>query len=514
MVFRQMSADLDHRTACLRIPDFPLQVLYLQREEWRGKKVAWLDQLKPDAPLRYLSAEARAMGLEVGTRYASALGLVPNLLAGSCTEADFRGSERSLLKVLYRFTPSVCRGSDQITHGLYRLDVRGLAPAFQGMERWADRLLQELKAHGWEARVVVGYSPFGCEMATYRLSPGQSYRLFEDREQEFTQTLSLSLSVLDFSPDQVRRLERFGVSSLEDFLALDAEEIRCRFGADLVEVYLKASQALLERFEPLPPEEPLWAQSGLPEPLSTVGEILAIAGQLLGRLLPCLSRREEAVGQILLGLILEDGKRLRQRLTPSFPTADRGLLEQLISLRLESFFRRYPLRRGQRVERVVMALTGESDPEKQGELFSSWDETFDGEARAPRDRQAALWALSRLRAEYGEGCLRRAVLHDHPLPGRDFSWEVEKERLDWLGGGDEAEPPSLDARVRRHLSSPVPLICRDRWPDKEGPYQIDGGWWEEKPYHRQYFFAFQERQTGWLYRDEISQAWFAQGWLQ
>lgn len=510
-----MSLVLDYRTACLRIPDFPLQFLYLQREEWRGQKVAWLEQLRPDAPLRYLSAEAKAMGLEVGTRYASALGLVPNLLAGTCTEVELRRVERSLLKILHRFTPSVCRGSEQLNQGLYRLDVWGLARAFGGMERWAERLLQELKAQGWEARLVVGYTPFGCEMATYRLSSGQFYRLFEDRDQEFTQTLSLPLSVLGLSPAQVRRLKRFGISTLEDFLALDSEEIRCRFGADLVEIYLKAGQALLERFEPLPPEEPLWAQVGLPEPLTTVGEVIAIAGQLLHQLLPCLLRREEAVGQILLSLILEDGKRLRQRLTPSFPTADRGLLEQLMSLRLESFFRRHPPRWGQRVERIVIALKGEPDPEKQGELFSSWDATLDGgEARVPRDREAALWALSRIRAEYGESCLRRAVLHEHPLPGRDYSWEIDRERLDWLGGGENTEPPPLDARVRRTLSSPVPLVGRDRWPDKEGPYQIDGGWWEGEPYHRHYFFAFQERQTGWLYWDEMNQAWFAQGWLQ
>ena len=510
-----MSISSDHRTACVRIPDFPLQALYHQRGDWRGEKVAWLEQLKPDAPLRYLSPQAEAMGLRLGMRYSQALGLVPDLHAGTSSEAVLRRHERGLLKTLHRFSPLVSRGSVHLTNGLYRLDVVGLGPAFRGMKRWAERLVTELSSLGWESRVVVGYTPFACEVASYRMKGERPCRIFRERSQEMAETLSLPLGVLGLSPEQVRRLERFKILSLEQFLALDSEEIRCRFGADIVEFYLKAGQALLERFEALPPEEPIWGQFGLPEPITSVGEILTIVHQLLGELIPRLLRREEAVGQMLLGLCLEDGKRLQQRLTPSFPTVDSKLLEQLLTLRLERFFARHPLRWGQRVERVVLALIGEPDAEKQGELFSSWDLAEQSpEAALPRDRQAALWALSRLRAEYGEDCLCRAVLRDHPLPGRDFSWEKGKESLDWLGGADSSLPPTLDARVRRALSAPVPFLCRDRWKDKEGPYLVDGGWWEEEPYHRQYFFAFQTEQTGWLYWDEVRQGWFAQGWLQ
>ena len=505
----------DYRIACLRLPDFPLQFLLRRRCDWKDKSVAWLSELKPEAPLRYISPQAKALGLEVGMRYATALGLVPDLLAGTSSEAELRQAEKSLLKILHRFSPSVCRGSDLILHGLYRLDVCGVGPAFRGMRSWAERLLGELSAAGWQAVVAVGYTPFACEVASYQISERRPYRLFEDRQQELTQTLTLPLSILGLSPDQVRRLERFGISSLEDFLALDSEEIRCRFGADLVEFYLKAGHALFERFEPLPPEEPIWAHFGCPEPIGSTAEVLVIASQLLHQLLPRLLQREEAVEQLLLGLILEDGSRLQQRLVPSAPTADRRLLEQLLALRLESFFRRRPLRWGLRVERVLVALTGQPDPEKQGELFSDWEACCDGAtARAPRDRKAALETLSRLRAEYGEDCLRRAVLCDHPLPGRDFFWHSGKEERDWLDGGERADPPSTDARVRRILSSPVPMTCRDRWENKQGPYQIDGGWWEPEPYHRQYFFAFQEQQTGWLYWDEFQQNWFAQGWLQ
>lgn len=496
------------------MPSFPLQILYQSRPEWRGRKVAWLEQLKPDSPLRYLSVEAEGLGLSLGMRYATALGLVPDLLAGSCDEQALAGADRAIVKELRRFTPTIRRGSAHLANGLYVLDARGLSMAFGGMESWGRQLLEHLGRLGWEASLAVGFTPFACEMTTYRLSAqSPSLYIHSCREEEQRQTLRMPLSAFGLSPDQVRRLQRFGVLVLKDFLLFEPEEVRRRFGTDLVEFYEKASEALFSEFAPLPEAEPLWAQYGLPEPVGELSAILAIAGELLQGLLPRLVRREEAVSQLRLWLITEEGEPLQQRLFPSYPTVDASWLRQLLGLRLESYFRRYPLRWGKRIERMVMLLVGEPDPEKQGELFQGWGSGQE-EALIPRDRDAALWALSRVRAEYGENSLCLASLRDHVLPGRDFVWSPERERKEWLSPPSRAAETSMDLRVRRHLSTPVALSRDDRWKDKEGPYLVQGGWWETLPFARQYYFARQQAQTGWLYWDELQSCWFAQGWLQ
>ena len=503
----------EYRTACLRLPAFPLQWLYQQRPEWKGRKVAWLEQLKPDSPLRYLSPQAEEMGLSPGVRYATALGLVPDLLAGTCEMEALAGADKAILKELRRFTPSIRRGSEHLANGLYTLDAQGLSLAFGGMANWAQKLVEAFRQQGWDAVLAVGFTPFACEMATYKLTPRRPVRLFANRQEEQEQTMRMPLAAFGLSPDQVRRLQRFGVLVLEDFLAFEAEEVRRRFGPDLVEFYQKASEALFAEFSPLPEAEPLWAQFGLPDPTVDLQAILEIARLLLQQLLPRLIRKEEGVSQLLLWLINEEGEKIEHRLQPSYPTVDSHWLGQLLRLRLERYFQSHPLRWGRRIERVVMALVGEPDPEKQGELFSHWDQTTE-EALLPRDREAALWAISRIRAEYGEGCLRRARLVDHPLPGRDHAWTAEKESKEWFGASKECAEVDIDLRVRRHLSTPLPMSSKDRWKDKEGPYLLDGGWWEARPFARQYFFAREGSQTGWLYWDETRACWYAQGWLQ
>jgi protein ImuB len=504
----------NYRIACLRLPALPLQWLYRQQPDWRGRKVAWLEQLKPDSPLRYLSPQAEALGLTVGMRYASALGLVPDLLAGSCDLGALSQAEKAILKLVRRFTPGIRRGSGHLANGLYSLDARGLSMAFGGMRNWARQLVTSLRRHGWEAVLAVGYTPFACEMATYQLSVQQPLHLFTDRQQEQQQTLRLPLTLFGLSPDQVRRLHRLGVRVLEDLLVFEIDEVRRRFGPDLMEFYEKASQAILAESSPLPEEEPLWAGLGFPDPIADQATVVRAFRRLLERLLPALIRQEKAVSQLWLALFTEEGQRLVQRLAPSYPTVDSAWLGQLLSLRLERTFQRHPLRWGSRIERVRLTLLGEPDPEKQGELFSSWDEPGE-QARPPRDREAALWALSRVRAEYGEGCLCQAELVDHALPGRDYVWKAARESKAWFGlsGGSGAEP-DLDPRVRRQLSTPHPLSGQDRWPDKEGPYLLSGSWWESRPYARRYFFARQGQHTGWIYWDELQQGWYAEGWLQ
>ncbi len=476
--------------------------------------------------MRYLSAEAARSGVQLGSRYATVLGVFPDLLAGTSSAEDLVQADAEILELLRGFSPNLRRRSNHLQNGLYLLDASGLERAFKSMSDWAQQLLGALTRAGWEGRLAVGFTPFATEMATYHLSKERPLHLFRSRREEERRTLETPLSSFSLAPDQVSRLRRFQILNLGDFLSLEVEEVKQRFGGDLLEFYEKASGAIFAVFPPLPEPEPMVANMGFHQPVSELAPLLESARRLLAELLPTLLAREEAIATVFLKFLTEDDNCHDQVLRPTYPTADLNWLMKLIELRLERYFQKHPLRWGSRVERLIVEVVGEVDPEKQGELFSDWalDVTPEGEERlAPRDRQAGLWALSQVRAEFGDQSLVRAHLLDHHLPDRDHVWRSERESAEWLGrlGRDKSQSSASsdviegkqDLRVRRILYQPVALSRRSDWGARYGPYSVNGGWWGES-YAREYCFAQKKDQTAWLYEDLQEQKWRVQGWLQ
>lgn len=503
-----------------------MQLLLKQRVGWRGESVVWLPRLKADAQVRYLTAKAASAGVRPGNRYGAVLGVVPDLLAGTTDECELLEADRRVVEILRRFSPEVRRRSEQIESGLYLLDASGLSKAFGGMANWARELLKSLSRAGWEGRLALGFTAFATEMATSFLSFERPIRLYQSRQQEEKNTLNTPLTVFSLNPEQVERLSRFEVSTLGDFLALEPDEVKRRFGGELLEFYHKAVGAIFCTFAPLPEPEPMLCEFGFADPVGELEPILSTARRLLAELLPRVVKAESAVAVVHLRLLTEDNRSLEQCLRPTAPTADLNWLMKLVRLRLERYFQRNPLRWGSRVERLIVEVEGEADPEQQGELFTDWalELSSDSEERlTPRDKQAGLRALSQVRAEFGDGCLLRAHLHNHHLPERDHVWRAEREDMSWLSSrqrGRKQTPTrfgsrssELDVRVRRMVPNPVELSGRASWEELHGPYVMSGGWWEGG-YAREYYLAQKERQTAWIFRELKSGRWYVQGWLQ
>lgn len=469
----------------------------------------------------------------MGGRYATVLGVVPDLLAGTCDQRELLQADSQVLELLRRFSPEIRRRSEHVQNGLYLLDAGGLSQAFKGMTCWARGLVGALAQAGWEGRLAVGFTAFATEMATYQLSFQRPIRLYQSLRQEEKCTLDTPLTAFSLSPEQIGRLRRFEIFTLGDFLELEPEEVKRRFGGDLLEFYHKASGAIFCSFPPLPEPEPMLADFGFAQSVGELEPLLQATRRLLSELLPRLLKLEQAVTVLHLQFLTEDNKCHRQSLRPTMPTADLHWLMKLVRLRLERYFQKHPLRWGSRVDRVVVQVEGEADPEKQGDLFSDWalDVSIDGEEHlAPRDKQAGLWALSQVRAEFGDACLVQAHLVDHHLPGRDHLWTscatgvspCGRQRTGFYArpprpgkSASPSEPPAGPRRVRRIVYQSVGVSRRAEWSDLYGPYAASGGWWGGgEGYVREYYFAQKERQTAWIYEDLQSGRWLVQGWLQ
>lgn len=484
--------------------------------------MVWLESLKADARVRYLSAEARRAGVQIGERYATALGIVPDLFAGSCDEDEMERADDRVIATLRNFSPSIQRPGRDLESGLYLLDIAGLDRAFKGYHRWAKQLLSCFEEQGWEVRLSLGFTPFATEMATYLLSEKEPVRFFESRQEEAEQTLGIPLEIFSLDHHQIDRLQRFKIITLGDLLALEPTEVRQRLGEGVSEFYERAAGALFSLSEPLAEPERLLAEFSYQHPIDDLRALLVSARGLLDSLIRVLIKREEAVAVVWVRFFTEDHHEHRHRLRPTYPTADLDWLMSLLGLRLEKYFRLNPLRWGSRVDRLAVEVVGEGDPEKQGELFSEEGWVDQDRALGPppfRDRQAALWALSGIRAEFGDQALVRARLDDHHLPDRDHRWEPGVEDLEWLAEVIKEDPTRTvvdqDMRVRRVLYRPVALPHRDDWWAQHGPYFVDGEWWG-KGYARAYCFALKGDRTAWLYREIHGRnvQWRVQGWLQ
>ena len=272
---------VDHQTACLRLPQFPLQLLLQQKPQWRGEKVVWLKELKADAKVCYLTPQAAAAGVKLGARYATVLGVVPDLLAGTCSEDELKAADYTLLEILRRFSPQIRRRSQHVEQGLYLLDATGLERAFKGMASWASGLVRQCRLAGWQVRVAVGFTPFATEMATYHLQEERPIRLFQNRREEESKTMQTPLSAFSLSPDKISQLRRFQILTLGHFLALEAEEVKKRFGGDLLEFYQKAAGAIFAAFPPLPEPESLKSEMGFSQPVSDLRILLQASTKIL-----------------------------------------------------------------------------------------------------------------------------------------------------------------------------------------------------------------------------------------
>ena len=215
--------------------------------------------------------------------------------------------------------------------------------------------------------------------------------------------------------------------------------------------------------------------------------------------------RHRLIRELRISFVLEDEELALEPILPSRPSADSGLLLELIALRLDN--RRLP----GAAEAVRIAALTVPERNIQTELFpSSSTESF----------QEVDKVFSRLRAIFGNSCVQRARLEDEHLPELSYSWEnLERLRLGGEKSGVEeqnvVEEQNLDRRraVRRifaHPRTPPHLHVPKLW----GPYPLSSRWWSEEQ-RRDYFYA--ETSNGeilWLYFDRLGKQWLQIGVLE
>jgi protein ImuB len=538
--------------ACVDIPAFPLQILLKRHPEWRDLAAAVVDEDRPQGVLLWVNERARAGRVLPGMRYAGALSLARNLRAGVIAAAEINTEIEALTKRLRFFSPEVECAHDE--PGTFWLSAAGLGllhPEFSG---WAELIRNDLRQAGYDGRVAVGFSRFGCYAAA---RSGVESAVFGDPEEERAAVRRIPIDRIACAADVRDTLARLGIFELGGFLDLPPSGIRRRFGEAAFALHRRVRGEAWAPLSPEIPEEPHERSIVLDHPETDAARLLhAIEGDL-GALLQRLGERDRALCGLAVEITFDrpgppnggtapfegtaDGPRRRlETLRPATPTRDIGLLLNLLRLRLESIV--FPS--GAVDVRLEAEFVGTS-PEQMA-LFAE---------QHRRDLAAANRALARVRAEFGDGSVCTARLIEAHLPEA----RVVLEPIMRLA---QAQPRKVRTApvVRRILLQPEPIVlCRahgaavnlapTRAPgdhpagmilrgtsliaEAAGPFVVSGGWWRREVVRHYWYVRVVRMPTGgdraiadsgsvaentnlpgtwlWIYRDARRLGWFQQG---
>ena len=491
------------RMACVNLPYLPLQLLLHNHPDWTGRPAAVVDHDRPQGVILWVNEQARSLRILPGMRYAAGAAISSELRAGEVSGKEIDEAVAAVGKRLRYFTPDVEPAAEE--PGLFWLDASGLDRLHGPLTRWASLVDSDLEEAGYRATVVVGFSRFGtCALAKAK----RGVCVLDSPEEEERAARSVPLGLLGLDAGSRDLLQKLGIRTVGDFINLPQDGIARRFGQAIARFHALASGNLRDPFRPEIPAPPAGESLYLDYPETDLERLLKAIEHLMHPLLLRLAQRGQAMSDLTLRLSFDHEKEKRtEHLRPSEPTLDAGQILELIHLRLRSA---HGLKAG--VSRVELEVAGAAAASEQLKLF---------EQRSRRDLAAANRALARVRAELGDGAVRRARLWEGHLPEGSFTWEE-------LGTLKAPAAPGKDEGrlVRRIFPQPIPLnssqhsepewtmlrpLGKARAVNSHGPFVISGGWWK-KAVHRDYYFI--ETGSGellWIFYDRVRRRWFLHG---
>jgi protein ImuB len=391
----------------------------------------------------------------------------------------------------------------------------GLKHLYPSPRHWAYAIRQEIETQSLAASVVVGFTRFG----TYAMAKVQrGITIFRDAAEERSAAEKIPLGRLHIDPRFRDALFKLGIKTVGALLSLPPVGLRERFGAEAYRLHRMAAGELWAPLDPHKPEEPVAQRRILDDPESDATRLLFLIKQMLHPMLMALAARAQALAALWFSFRIDRSGWLKEQVRPAAPTLAEAQIIDLVRLRLES----------------LKFSAGAIEIELKAEACAATREQLRLFAEQPaRDLDAANRALARLRAEFGDQAIVRAVLKDGHLPEARFAWEpldrVELPRRDLNGLNDlnVLNCPTAKVLVRRITAKPILLpggpyhTHEDGWlilgpkygtVDRlAGPYVFSGGWWR-KEIQREYYYA--ETRRGdilWLYYDRLRRRWFLQG---
>ncbi|MGH9369000.1 MAG: DNA polymerase Y family protein [Thermoanaerobaculia bacterium] len=522
------------RLGCIYVPLFPLAARLRSEPDLKGEAVVVVEGNGNAARVLAASRKARRAGIEAGMTLPQARALLPKLTARARDRQSERTGQEALLEVADGFSPRV----EDAGEGVVYLDIEGI-PALhpllpgegrgEGMAR-AEHvlgcdLIAAVEKAGLPARAGLASSKLAARVAA---GLPDSPRVVPPGE-EAAFLAPLPLARLAPQIEIAATLERWGIRSIGDFAKLPPGEVESRLG-ELGRQFHTAARGLDPR--PLEPRLPALSLSegmDLEWPLVSLEPFLFVGNAALERLTRRLDAQGLACRRLELTLKLDpDGCDARAIELPA-PTRDTKTLLTLVRLELEARPPGAPV--------TGFAFSAHPDRPHRAQLS-----LFGPPALSP-DRLAT--TIARLASLLGADRVGSPRTADGHRPERFASSGYEPPPPPELARPSRAGRGLLAVRVLRSpvelevMTDSPPLPPGEGWGEGRnvasfrllslksidggpeisgsvrvaaGPWSMEEGWWSGEPAARDYWDV--ELSDGGLYRiyrDRVSNAWFADG---
>ena len=446
------------RLACIRLPAFSLQQLLRGHPGWAGDPVVVVDRQQAAGAILQLNQSAGQLGLKAGMRYAAALALVPGLRAGAIDPSQDTEARRELIELLQEFSPDVEPAGEP---GVFWLRCAGFERLYDSPLQWSRAVQSGLDLLGYRATVVAGFSRYG----TYAIAHSWSGAFaFVNVEAEQNATGRVPLSALALGKAATRILDKLGVRTVAELLAIPAGELRRRLGRDAQRWHQRLADMLYLPLQPVPLMAPTVQRCDFSPPIDNEQQILANCEEMLTSHLERCTRRSLALRRVVLHLTFEDNEEQTVTIQPAGPTVSLPQLLLLLRLRVATVS----------CETAITTLQLETeDVPREAEQLLLFAE------HSPRDQDQAAEALAEIRAQFGEACVQHAIPQDSHQPELQVCWQ-EFAQL-------QAPKPQdgVPCLVRRVETTPQPMVQpRGRI---LGQWRLATAWWHE-PLQRTYTY--------------------------
>lgn len=478
------------RLACINIPHLPLQIIMRRHRPWRELPAAVVTEEKPLGRVTSPNKLARAAGVRPGMRYASALGICPQLRVEPVSEESITMTADQVVQALHHFTPQV--EASRADAALFWANAAGMKRLYSTPAKWAGSIETALTRLDLISSVVVGFSRFGSYAAAKRRT---GVTVLPDQSSEHALAMRAPLHVLPIDHDVLERLSQLGIRTIREFARFSPGALRRRFGREVEALQRFARGEAKLPLQSIPEAEPLRREKRLSYAERTSDGIVHHLSGLLGELFATAAECTNLVAEIEVELTLEDGRDLRQSLRSARSTNNIKLYEKLLRLRIEALALELPVVAVAASARLVGAVREQTD------LFR---------AAPRRDPEKARKSIALIQAELGNEAVRIAELADSHLPEEQFRWCAADALRSPQPPGPSGDGPEPAALVRRILKQPIAGAAPQSDATVSTVHRISGGWWQA-PVEREYrYVRTRAGRLLWGYVDPSGE-WLVQG---
>ncbi len=356
---------------------------------------------------------------------------------------------------------------------------------YEGLQNYWHKVTSHLGTLKLTFQFGCGFSPFAAKL----MALSGSNQLSENGE-FIQQSLSLvPLTLTDLSTVTVDKLQRVGVSTLQDLLELPLQDIARRFDIDLVNYVGRLTGQFKHPVDFYHPTESFQVYLELLFELENVQWVEKPLAKLLRQLETFLKLRDKVAFELCLTLHQRDKQEQHLQLTSAQGDYLSERWQQLASLSLESLTLNGP----------VIGLTLRVI--RQGEPISSACDLFAGQ----KGQMNNLELLSLLQAKLGKSAVLKPDIACDPRPEKACQYRPADE--------PDITISAIPHLLRPAMQLPAPIPLQEQVALVHGPERIVSGWWDGDEIMRDYYIAHTKQGRWlWVFRDQHKH-WFLHGYF-